>query len=69
MPPWAFWRRTNINARTEVLSVFSDSVKCKTRQRDLGKRERLMVDGLWKMERGDVRDRAGDQNKVRVFFL
>lgn len=66
-PPWAFWR-TSINARTKHLSVFSDSVKCKTRQRDLGKRGGE-VDGLWKIERGDVRDGEGDRDRVRAFFL
>lgn len=54
-----------MNARTKHLSVFSESVKCKTRRGDLGKRERLMACGKWKG--GCVIDRAGDKNKVRPF--
>lgn len=66
-PPWAFWRRTNINARTKHLSVFSDSVKCKTRRRDLGKRERLMACGKWRGETWETE--RGDQNRVSFSFF
>lgn len=61
-PPWAFRRRTNVESRAECLSVFSDSVKCKAAQTDLGKRAgrlRLMVCGKRRGEKVRVRSLHG----------
>lgn len=59
-PPRECWRRTNINARTKHLSVFSDSVKCKTwgEEREIweSEGEGLMARGKWR-EEGRERER------------
>lgn len=66
--------RQTLNARTKApprLSVFSDSVKCKTRQRDLKKSE-SEVDGLWKIERGEGErrdERRGRSEQGEAFFI
>lgn len=58
-----------MQGRSAPLSVFSDSVKCKTRQRDLEKTE-SEVDGLWKIERGEGEKGGGRwATRTMAFFL
>lgn len=54
--------------RAKHFSVFTDSVKCKTRQRDLGEEGATGVDGLWKIEREQGKRQRGSFEHGEAFL-